>query len=264
MSKIAIISDIHSNPTALLTVLEDVEKQKCDRIVCLGDIVGYGYDPNACIDIVRECNIECFLGNHDAGLIGKLSLDWFNGFAKNAILRQRPLVTDDNKKWLESLPYTKVEGVEDEFAYAFTHGELMNPENFDYIHVYSDAVYETTYMKEKEIEVLFIGHTHCANIFFLDDDYRISETFIDLEDEERYDLSRYEKSIVNVGSCGYPRNQPYIIYGIYETTTHEFYHRIMPFDFDDYIENMKSKSAAIPLWIDDRILEAQMKPVKFK
>lgn len=262
--KIAILSDIHSNPTALQRVLKDAEERKCERIVCLGDIVGYGYDPNACIDIVRDRNIECFLGNHDAGLIGKLSLDWFNGFAKNAILRQRPLVTDDNKKWLESLPYTKVEGAEDEFAYAFTHGELMNPENFDYIQGYSDAVYETHYMKEKKIEVLFIGHTHCANIFFLGDDYRISETFIDLEDEAGYDLSRYEKSIVNVGSCGYPRNQPYIIYGIYETTTHEFYHRIMPFDFDDYVKNMVKNEADIPIWIGSREEEAKKHPVMYK
>ena len=262
--KIAIISDIHSNPTALNAVLKDAAKKECSRVVCLGDIVGYGYDPNTCIDIVRDRNIECFLGNHDAGLIGKLSLNWFNGFAKNAILRQRPLVTDDNKKWLESLPYTKVEGAEDEFAYAFTHGELMNPENFDYIQGYSDAVYETHYMKEKKIEVLFIGHTHSANIFFLDNDYRISETFIDLEDEATYDLSRYKKSIVNVGSCGYPRNQPYIIYGIYETTTHEFYHRIMPFDFEDYIVQMKEAGAEIPLWIQSQKTRAEERQIGFR
>lgn len=262
--KIAIISDIHSNPSALLKVYEDIERQKCGRIVCLGDIVGYGYDPNTCIDIIRERNIECFLGNHDAGMIGKLSLNWFNEFAKNAILRQRPLVTDDNKKWLESLPYTKVEGAEDEFAYAFTHGELVNPENFDYIQGYSDAVYETHYMKEKDIEVLFIGHTHCANIFFLGDDYRIRETFIDLEDKAGYVLSRYKKSIVNVGSCGYPRNQPYSIYGVYETDTHIFKHRLLPFDFDDYIKKMKEKDAEIPIWIQSQKKRAEKRQKGFR
>lgn len=262
--KIAIISDIHSNPTALESVLKDAESKGCERIVCLGDIVGYGYDPNTCIDILRERKIECFLGNHDAGLIGKLSLDWFNWFAKNAILRQRPLVTDDNKKWLESLPYTKVEGAEDEFAYAFTHGELMDPENFDYIQGYSDAAYETHYMKENKIEVLFIGHTHCANIFYLCDDYRIREAFIDLEDESVYNLSRNEKSIVNVGSCGYPRNQPYTIYGIYDTESHVFKHRILPFDFDDYIRKMKEAEADVPLWIQSQKTRAEERQIGFR
>ena len=264
MSRIAIISDIHSNPTALNAVLKDAEEKGCSRVVCLGDIVGYGYDPNACIDMVRERNIECFLGNHDAGLIGKLSLDWFNGFAKNAILRQRSLVTDDNKKWLERLPYNKIVGEKDEIVYAFAHGELMNPKSFDYIQGYSDAVYEIQYMKEKKIDVLFIGHTHCANIFFRDDDYRISETFIDLEDEVGYELSRNNASIVNVGSCGYPRNQPYIIYGIYETATNEFCHRILPFDCYDYIINMKKCDADIPWWIESRIEEAKEHPVIYK
>ena len=262
--KIAIISDIHSNPSALNAVLKDIKGRNCKRIVCLGDIVGYGYDPDTCINICRKNKVECFLGNHDAGLIGKLPLRWFNSFAKNAILRQQSLVSDDNKKWLESLPYSKVEGAEDEFAYALTHGELMNPENFDYIQGYSDAICECHYMKEKKIDVLFVGHTHYANIFSLGDDYRLSETYIDLEDEDTYDLSRYEKSIVNVGSCGYPRNQPYTIYGIYDTSTHEVYHRIMPFDFNDYLTNMKKHSAEIPLWIESRMEEALKHPVLYR
>lgn len=119
-------------------------------------------------------------------------------------------------------------------------------------------------MKEKEIEVLFIGHTHSANIFFLGDDYRISETFIDLEDEAGYDLSRYKRSIVNVSICGYPRNQPYSIYGIYDTEKVTFLHRILPFDFDDYIRNMKKHNADIPIWIEKQKERAELLPVSFK
>ena len=231
--KIAIISDIHSNPTALMKVLKDAEERKCERIVCLGDIVGYGYDPNTCIDIVRERKIECFLGNHDAAIVGKMSLDWFNDFAKNAIVRQRPLVTEENKKWLESLPYCKIEGQEDSFGYAFSHGTFYKPENFDYIQGYSDAVLESLYLKENKVSVLFVGHTHHANVYSFDSTGDLNATYIDIEDEDCHDLSKNDVSIVNVGSCGHPRNQPYSIYGIYDTATHEFYQRILPYDVDD-------------------------------
>lgn len=259
----AIISDIHANPTALLAVLADIEKQNCSRIICLGDIVGYGYDPNACIDMCRERGIECFLGNHDAGQVGKLGLDWFNPFASKAIVRQRPLVSDENKEWLRSLPYTKVEGDEDEFAYAFSHGTLQMPERFDYINDFGEAVFEFQYMHSRHVNVLFVGHTHHATIWLYDE--RISELYIDLEDEHVFDLSaEAECNIVNVGSVGYPRNQPYSIYGIYDTETHEFRHRILPFDFDDYAAKMEEAGAEVPLWISERKKQAEDRRIGFR
>jgi len=219
--KIAIISDIHSNPIALLTVIADIEKQKCGRIVCLGDIVGYGYDPNACVDIIRDHNIECFMGNHDAGLVGILSIDCFNRFAYNSILRQRALVTADNKEWIRQLPYSSVEQdgfatpEEKKFKIAFAHGELMSPEEFNYINGYSDAALEFPSLEDAGVRVLFVGHTHYANVYTYAHDCHIGEWWIDVDYEEKKDLSKFKSTIVNVGSCGYPRNHPYIIYGIY-------------------------------------------------
>ena len=264
--RIGIISDIHSNPTALLTVLKDIEQQKCDRIVCLGDIVGYGYDPNGCIDICRERGIECFLGNHDAGLVGKFSLDQFIPFAKNAILRQRALVSEENKRWLENLPYNKMEGKEDNFAYAFVHGTYCLPERFDYINWFTDAVLELQYLKAQKINVLFVGHTHQATLWLFNGDYsRVQQAYIDLDDNQEFDLSAdAECAIVNVGSVGYPRVQPYSIYGIYDTETHIFQHRILPFDFNDYAHKMLEANAEIPLWLESRRQEAERHPVLWK
>ena len=264
MSKIAIISDIHSNPTALLTVLEDVEKQKCDRIVCLGDIVGYGYDPNTCIDICRERGIECFLGNHDAGLISCLGLDWFNPFAKQAIVRQRPLVTEDNKKWLARLHYNRREG-----EIAFAHGVYMvkpvsTITHFDYVNGYSDAALQFNYMGLFGIRILFIGHTHCANAFRLDNSGEMHEYFIDPEDEQPIDISGFHRFIVNVGSVGYPRNQPYSIYGILDTEAHIFKHRILPFDFNNYRQKMRAADAEIPLWIQSQEKIAEERQIGFR
>ena len=265
--KIAIISDIHSNPTALLAVLKDIEQQKCDRIVCLGDIVGYGYDPNGCIDICRERGIECLIGNHDAGLVGSLSLDWFNSFAKNAILRQRPLVPEDRKEWLRLLPYSVVEregfstSDEQKFKIAFVHGELMSPKEFNYINGYSDAALEFPDLIGDGIKVLFVGHTHYANIYTYDKEFRVGEMYVDLDDEKKIDISKFKCSIVNVGSVGYPRNQPCSFYGIYDTASHIFKHRILPFDFDDYIKRMKEADAPIPLWLQAQKKRAEERQI---
>ena len=261
--RIAVISDIHSNPTALKAVLKDAESKGCGRVICLGDIVGYGYDPNGCIDICREKKIECILGNHDAGLVGSLSLGWFNSFAADAVARQREKVTEDNKEWLRHLPYTAKDKSR-QFEIAFSHGTLTMPERFDYIQTTSDAAYELARMHSDGIRVLFVGHTHYAMLYKHYDNMCIDEAYIDLDDEHDYDLSLCDAAIVNVGSCGYPRNQAYSIYGIYDTDTHLFIHRILPFDFDDYIEKMKEANAEIPYWIPTRKKEAEERTIGFR
>ena len=264
--KTAILSDIHSNPTALLTVLKDIEQRKCDRIVCLGDIVGYGYNPNTCIDICRERGIECFLGNHDAGLISRLDLSWFNPFARQAIVRHRPLVSEENKKWLASLPYNRREG-ENAFAHGVYVPYMLSVQpvfaHFEYVNGYSDAALECCSMATCRIRNLFVGHTHFANAFVQDNSGEIKELFIDTEDETPIALSWFRRSIVNVGSVGYPRNQPYSIYGILDSDKHIFTHRLIPFDFDDYETKIKSSGAEVPLWIPKRKKQAEDRQIGY-
>ena len=264
--KIAIISDIHSNPAALTKVLKDSRSKGCEKIICLGDIVGYGYAPNECIDICRQEGVECFIGNHDAGLVGELGLDWFNDYARYAVQRQRKTVTEDNKEWLRHLPYAKVKAwpeSEADFKVAFSHGTYELPERFDYILRNSDAALEFLTLSEKKIRVLFVGHTHCANVYFYDNG-RISENYIDLDDEEEIDLNQSEHTIINVGSVGYPRTQPYSIYGIYDTAKHIFKHRILPFDFDDYIAQMEQRGIKAPLWVERRKKQAEERQIGFR
>ena len=267
--KIAIISDIHSNPAALTKVLKDARSKGCEKIICLGDIVGYGYAPNECIDICREEGIESLMGNHDAALVGELELDWFNDYARSAVLRQRGMVSEDNKKWLLHLPYTRL-GVdmgldkpEDKFQIALSHGTLEMPSRFDYILYVSDAALEFLTLAGKGVNSLFVGHTHCANVYFYDNG-RISENYIDLDDEEEIDLNQSEHTIINVGSVGYPRNQPYSIYGIYDTAKHIFKHRILPFDFDDYIAQMEQRGIKAPLWVERRKKQAEERQIGFR
>ena len=262
--KIAIISDIHSNPTALATCLDDANRKGCERVVCLGDIVGYGYDPISCIRICREKKIQCLMGNHDAGLVGRLSLDWFNSFAREGVLRQRPLVSEEDRKWIDNLPYKEVECSNNGFPVAYAHGTFEFPERFDYIQWASDVALEFPYLKSQRIKALFVGHTHFANAFQIDEDYKISEHYIDIEDENPISLDGELVTIVNVGSCGYPRNQPYSIYCIYDDEKHTASHQILPFDFEDYYANMNKANVEIPIWLESQQDAAEERRVKWR
>lgn len=264
--KIAIISDIHSNPTALQTCIEDAERKGCTRFVCLGDIVGYGYDPNACIEIVRSKKMLCIMGNHDAGLVGRLPLTWFSYVAKQGIDRQTPIVSDEDKKWLDNLPYKEVECSDNGFPVAYAHGTYEFPGRFDYINYVGEAFHEFPYLRRDRVRTLFVGHTHLANWFSQDqkDEWSIIEGFLNIEDASSIDLNGVDRIIVNAGSCGYPRNQPYSIYCIYDDEKHTATHQILPFDFADYRKKMTAAGIDIPLWLESREKQAEERPVQFK
>lgn len=167
--KLAVISDIHANPAALETVLADAKAQECERTLCLGDIVGYGYDPNACIDICRENHVECIMGNHDAGLLGNLKLSWFSASAKDGFKRHITEVDAPRKEWLKSLPLQKREDF-GAWRCCFSHGTFANPEEFGYIEDSTDAELEMEYMQMRGKDILFVGHTHSAEAYARDMD----------------------------------------------------------------------------------------------
>ena len=94
--RIAIISDIHSNIEALTEVLRVTEEQKVDRIVSLGDIVGYGASPNACCDLVRQATEVTLLGNHDAAVAGRMDYSYYYDAARHALDWSASVLSDEN------------------------------------------------------------------------------------------------------------------------------------------------------------------------
>ncbi|MCK4689360.1 MAG: metallophosphoesterase family protein, partial [Candidatus Marinimicrobia bacterium] len=102
--KIAYISDIHSNLEALETSLQEISRQDVDHVYCLGDIVGYGADPNACIDLIREVADGAIAGNHDSAAVGLTSTEHFNSFAQAAIRWTDERLTESNRQYLKNLP----------------------------------------------------------------------------------------------------------------------------------------------------------------
>src|SRR5512142_2579347 len=100
-----IFGDIHGNYDALQAVLESLEKERVDVLICLGDVVGYGAEPRECIKKIRELGCVTLAGNHDHAAIERLDVEFFNAFAKQAALWTRQQLTEDDKQFLSHLGF---------------------------------------------------------------------------------------------------------------------------------------------------------------
>jgi predicted phosphodiesterase len=200
MVRRAIVSDIHGNLEALRTVLADAKAQNCDQLICLGDIVGYGPEPQACIDLVSQFD-ACILGNHD--LAALFDPEGFSNAAEQAILWTRKQMESADSpenclrrlEFLAHLPRTRREG-----PLMFVHGSVRNPINE---YVFPEDIHNRRKM-EKLFSMIqracFQGHTHVPGIFTSD------MTFLRPEDfEQPYQLGD-DKVMINVGSVGQPRD----------------------------------------------------------
>jgi len=182
--KIAVISDIHGNLEALTAVFAKIDELKIQSIYCLGDIVGYGPNPNECVELIRSRTIPSIAGNHDKAVTGELSIEYFSQMAKAGVLWTQSVITDENIQFLKQLPY-----VIQEHNIVFTHSSPDFPEEFRYLLSPEDA---RESFECFPTPLCFIGHTHRPIIF--------------CEDFKTKELSREKKFIVNVGSVGQPRD----------------------------------------------------------
>ena len=191
----ALLGDIHGNTEALSVVLNSIREQQVDKIICLGDVVGYGAEPVQCLEMIRALGCDCIAGNHDWAAVGKLSIDCFNAYAKAAALWTRDQLNDDQKQWLSSLPLT--------LSYehcAVAHGTFHQPEAFNYIQTVFDAQQSFEALKRMDARLGFLGHSHVPVGFF--DTDPITYT-LDPEIPVDEDMA----IIVNAGSVGQPRDE---------------------------------------------------------
>jgi len=215
--KYGIISDIHSNLEALKVVLEEL--RGVDKIICLGDIVGYGPLPNECIDELRNLlNLYVVVGNHDLASIGWKDINWFNEYAQRAILWTMDTLTKENKNYLSSLPE-----IREEKDFILVHASL-NDYTDEYISEIKEARKSFELLKDQNL--LFVGHTHYPLLFVKKEHQPIYP--IRLGDKDIIKVSTFEKLIVNVGAVGQPRDgDPRASFGIFDTETKEIkIHRV--------------------------------------
>lgn len=191
--KIGLISDIHANLQALEACLRALDQAGVDLVACLGDIVGYGADPNACLDLVRQRAAHTVLGNHDAAVVDKTAADYFNGDARTAVEWTRAQLSADNRRFLEELPY--IRGLEGDVL--LSHSGAAAPPAWNYVFNRVDAEREFTAFVQR---TCFIGHTHFPAIFVSG-----SGGVVHLP-PPAYRLAPGERLLVNVGSVGQPRD----------------------------------------------------------
>lgn len=200
--KYAVISDIHANLEAFLAVLEEIDSLRPDAVLCLGDIVGYGADPNECVGILIERGIPSIMGNHDAAASGFYEPAGFNPAARDAVLWTRHELTPENRAYLAGLPETRT--VEDVIL---VHGAISDPDK--YILSSEDALAEFELMDETGL--CLFGHTHVAA------HYRSRGGRIDEPRDTRFRTDDGGRHLVNPGSVGQPRDaDPRAAYLVYD------------------------------------------------
>ncbi|MCD6552932.1 MAG: metallophosphoesterase [Chloroflexi bacterium] len=192
-----VISDIHANLAAFEAVLADAGK--FDVIWCLGDMVGYGPDPNECIERLRAFPHLCIAGNHDWAVLGRVDIEDFNPDAQRASLWTRQQLTPDNLAYLESLPITLVE----EEKFTLVHGSPRQP-IWEYILYPSIAKPNFAHFNTR---FCFVGHTHAPAIFRYwrnEHDVPVCESIA--VSYTNATLLGDDRLIINPGSVGQPRD----------------------------------------------------------
>ncbi len=202
----AILCDIHSNLEALEEVLAEVARQGVDRIVHLGDCVGYNANPNECVEMLMSENITSILGNHDAAACGLENPQMFNSAAKQAILWTRDKLKPKNKKYLGGLPETLVLNG----TVMLSHGSPETRDN--YILDQMDAMRQFGVMEQMGVNICFHGHSHFPSLFV----FRGPEH--DIGNHGKHILDKTNRYLVNFGALGQPRDgDPRTCFGIFDT-----------------------------------------------
>jgi predicted phosphodiesterase len=225
--QILVISDIHANLTALEAVLADAGE--IDAAWCLGDLVGYGPDPNECIQRVRELpELICLIGNHDAAALGQIDLASFNPEARLAVQWTQEVLTPASRDYLRGLPerlvrdpVTLVHGSPRQPVWEYLLDARTATRNFDY--------FDTPYC--------FVGHSHLPVIYQLREEYPMAKLVIP-EPQSHIDLT--PRAILNPGSVGQPRDHnPLASYALFDPDELTWDYRRVEYDIASVQARMK-------------------------
>jgi predicted phosphodiesterase len=239
--KIGIISDIHSNNEAIDSVLENTKE--VDEFICLGDIVGYGADPNDCIEKIKDLKFRCIGGNHDFAVVGKLDINYFNHTAREAIFWTSLQLKKENLNFLKKLE-KKIELKDNVIA---VHGSPQNP-LVEYI---LDKDTANLIFSKFVFKICFVGHSHLAGCFSFNEDNNQMD-YINFSHGGHIEISENKRYIINCGSVGQPRDgNPKASYGIYDLKNNAVNIYRVPYRFN--LTQDKIINAGLPRSLADRL-----------
>ncbi len=255
----AVISDIHANAEALKVVLADIDRRGITRIVCLGDIVGYGPDPLECVDLVRERCAWSLMGNHDYGVLYEPTN--FNPGAESAAFWTRTRFDNEPDAGLRAQRYEFLGGLRVrivetepgmEFPLLAVHGSPRRPIN-EYIFP-DDAVNAPEKLEgvfERVDRLAIVGHTHVPGVFTDEPDFYPPDELGDMT----YRFRPGEKAVINVGSVGQPRDHdPRASYVVLHPDRAEFIR--LPYDTRATADKIR-QIPELPDWLGERLFDGR-------
>jgi diadenosine tetraphosphatase ApaH/serine/threonine PP2A family protein phosphatase len=225
--KILVISDIHANLSALQSVLKHAGE--FDAAWCLGDLVGYGPDPNECVEIVRNLpELVCLLGNHDAAALGMIETESFNPDARLALEWTKDQLIPESLAFLESLPERRIID-----HVSLAHGSPRQPV-WEYLLDTRTASINFEYF---ETPYCFVGHTHLPVVYYLPDESRVARLTVP---DASMQMTMAPRAILNPGSVGQPRDRdPRAAYAIYQPDESLFEFRRVAYNISAVQERME-------------------------
>ena len=236
--RIGLLSDIHGNLEALQACLDKLAGL-VDDYLCLGDIVGYGPDPNACCEVIRSLQCRAVLGNHDEAALGRIDLSWFNPWAARAAEWTQEVLSFPNRQWLSSLP-----DIFESAEFVAVHGSLLEYTT-EYI---TDPWSCRPTMDLMRTNLCFVGHTHIAEVYMqkvghqLAGQMRLQKgTVLHIEDGYKY--------VFNPGSVGQPRDGIWLAScAVWDTDARTLTLHRVEYDLEATQEKMRQVGLPEMLW----------------
>lgn len=241
--RLAIFADIHANRPALAACLEAARARGAERIVCLGDIVGYGADPEWAVDTVMElaaAGTPVVLGNHDNAIA--TSAETMNDEAQAAIEWTRGRLNAPQRRFLSELPYTVTED-----SRLYVHSEASNPRRWHYVRDAADAGRS---MIATPAHVTFCGHVHRPALYSMSATARMT-SFVPVTGVP-VQLLRGRQWLAVLGSVGQPRDgNPAASFAMFDTEKYEITWCRAPYDIDAAADRIRANG--LPSWLADRL-----------
>jgi len=245
-----LLSDLHSNDEALSAVLSRVKRKKFDRVVCLGDFVGYAADPNKVLDRFRTLprTTISIRGNHDKVVSGVDAGDMFNPPALYAARWTAERLSTENLEFLRRLPLGPlvVDG-----RFVACHGSPLDEDAYIFSDFDASMNFVQMHRLSPEMDLCFFGHSHIPSVFTLEpggirvEAVRGSRARLKLEPGRRY--------LINPGSVGQPRDRnPKASYAIFDAAERVVYFDRVAYDVES--ARRKIQRAGLPSMLGDRLV----------
>jgi len=215
--KVLVISDVHANLPALQAVLADAGS--FDAVWCLGDLTGYGPEPNECISLMQTLpNLTCLTGNHDTAVLNQIDVNDFNDDARYTVLWTTDILSRENYAHLSSYPASQITS-----DYTLVHASPRHP-IWEYI---LDAYTARINFKYFETDICLVGHTHLPGIFRQKGNHHIGFEIPQTD----HVVQMKGRAIVNPGSVGQPRDyNPQASYAILDPDNRVLVFRRVAYD----------------------------------